>query len=95
MDKNFHDLMTQKFCILKTVSVFLVMQVRYSCTGGMYVTASKDGAIRIWDGVNSSVVRSIPGAHGSSEATSASFTKDQRYTLFTSAIHISVFVICD
>ena len=59
--------------------MFLVMQVRYSCTGGMYVTASKDGAIRIWDGVNSSVVRSISGAHGSSEATSASFTKDQRY----------------
>ncbi|PWA46108.1 transducin/WD40 repeat-like superfamily protein [Artemisia annua] len=56
-------------------------QVRYSCTGGMYVTASKDGAIRIWDGVNSSVVRSIPGAHGSSEANSASFTKDQRYVL--------------
>ncbi|PWA62417.1 transducin/WD40 repeat-like superfamily protein [Artemisia annua] len=58
-----------------------INQVRYSCTGGMYVTASKDGAIRIWDGVNSSIVRSIPGAHGSSEATSASFTKDQRYVL--------------
>lgn len=56
------------------------MQVRYSCTGGMYVTASKDGAIRIWDGVSSSVVRTILGAHGSAEATSANFTKDQKYT---------------
>ncbi|XP_076881515.1 cleavage stimulation factor subunit 50-like [Bidens hawaiensis] len=58
-----------------------INQVRYSCTGGMYVTASKDGAIRIWDGVTSNVVRSILGAHGSGEATSASFTKDQRYVL--------------
>lgn len=58
-----------------------INQVRYSCTGGMYVTASKDGAIRIWDGVNSNVVRSILSAHGSAEATSANFTKDQRYVL--------------
>ncbi|KAF9624222.1 hypothetical protein IFM89_008160, partial [Coptis chinensis] len=28
-----------------------INQVRYSSTGGMYVTASKDGAIRVWDGV--------------------------------------------
>ncbi|KAJ0751143.1 putative transcription factor WD40-like family [Helianthus annuus] len=58
-----------------------INQVRYSCTGGMYVTASKDGAIRIWDGVTSNIVRSILGAHGSAEATSASFTKDQKYVL--------------
>ena len=53
-------------------------QVRYSATGGMYVTASKDGVIRLWDGVNASCVRSIVGAHGTSEATSAIFTKDER-----------------
>lgn len=58
-----------------------INHVRYSCTGGMYVTASKDGAIRIWDGVTSNVVRSILSAHGSAEATSAKFTKDQRYVL--------------
>lgn len=65
------------FLYLKIICA-LLMQVRYSCTGGMYVTASKDGGIRIWDGVTSNVVRSILGAHGSAEATSASFTKDQR-----------------
>ena len=54
------------------------IQVRYSATGGMYVTASKDGGIRIWDGVSGSCVRAIELAHGSSEATSAHFTKDQR-----------------
>ncbi|PON83015.1 Guanine nucleotide-binding protein, beta subunit [Trema orientale] len=55
--------------------------VRYSATGGMYVTASKDGAIRLWDGINANCVRSIVGAHGTSEATSAIFTKDQRFIL--------------
>ncbi|XP_058180720.1 cleavage stimulation factor subunit 50 [Rhododendron vialii] len=58
-----------------------VNQVRYSSTGGMYVTASKDGAIRIWDGVTASCVRSILGAHGATEAISANFTKDQRFVL--------------
>ncbi|KAF8399638.1 hypothetical protein HHK36_015507 [Tetracentron sinense] len=60
---------------------FRVIQVRYSSTGGMYVTASKDGAVRVWDGVTAQCVRSIVGAHGSAEATSASFTKDQRFIL--------------
>lgn len=55
------------------------MQVRYSATGGMYVTASKDGAVHLWDGVSARCVRSIVGAHGTTEATSANFTKDQRY----------------
>ncbi|WVZ18994.1 hypothetical protein V8G54_006316 [Vigna mungo] len=53
--------------------------VRYSCTGAMYVTASKDGAIRLWDGITANCVRSITAAHGTAEATSAIFTKDQRY----------------
>ncbi|KAK6261759.1 hypothetical protein QUC31_007575 [Theobroma cacao] len=58
-----------------------INQVRYSSTGGMYVTASKDGAIRLWDGISASCVRSIVGAHGTAEATSACFTKDQRFVL--------------
>ncbi|KAK1291371.1 hypothetical protein QJS10_CPB17g02117 [Acorus calamus] len=58
-----------------------INQVRYSCTGSMYVTASKDGSIRVWDGATAQCVRTIIGAHGLTEATSASFTKDQRYIL--------------
>ncbi|XP_042040565.1 cleavage stimulation factor subunit 50-like isoform X1 [Salvia splendens] len=58
-----------------------INQVRYSSTGGIYVTASKDGAIRLWDGVTSHCVRSILSAHGTAEATSAIFTKDQKYVL--------------
>ncbi|XP_011627820.1 cleavage stimulation factor subunit 50 isoform X1 [Amborella trichopoda] len=58
-----------------------INQVRYSSNGGMYVTASKDGSVRVWDGGSAQCVRSIIGAHGSVEATSANFTKDQRYVL--------------
>ncbi|XP_073004754.1 cleavage stimulation factor subunit 50 isoform X2 [Typha latifolia] len=58
-----------------------INQVRYSSNGSMYVTASKDGSIRVWDGVTAQCVRPILGAHGSTEATSASFTKDQRFIL--------------
>lgn len=53
--------------------------MRYSSTGGMYVTASKDGAIRLWDGISANCVRTIIGAHGAAEAISADLTKDQRY----------------
>lgn len=45
----------------------------------MYVTACKDGAIRLWDGITANCVRTIIGAHGTAEATSAIFTRDQRY----------------
>ncbi|TVU44976.1 hypothetical protein EJB05_04441 [Eragrostis curvula] len=58
-----------------------INQVRYSCTGSLYVTASKDGSLRVWDGVSAECVRPIIGAHGSVEATSAVFTKDERYIL--------------
>ncbi|KAL2651982.1 hypothetical protein R1flu_020110 [Riccia fluitans] len=58
-----------------------INQVRYSGNGGMYVSASKDGGVRIWDGVSARCVRAITGAHGTAEATSAAFSKDQRYVL--------------
>ncbi|WJX67465.1 Cleavage stimulation factor subunit 50 [Trifolium repens] len=58
-----------------------INQVRYSCTGAMYVTASKDGAIRLWDGMTANCVRSITAAHGTAEVTSVIFTKDERFVL--------------
>ncbi|KAK4799235.1 hypothetical protein SAY86_024600 [Trapa natans] len=58
-----------------------INQVRYSSSGGMYVTASKDGAIRLWDGVSATCVRTIPAAHGTAEVTGVTFTKDHRFVL--------------
>ncbi|XP_078430137.1 transducin/WD40 repeat-like superfamily protein [Wolffia australiana] len=59
----------------------VINQVRYSSNGALYVTASKDGAVRIWDGLTAQCVRTIAQAHRSTEATSARFTKDGRYIL--------------
>ena len=42
------------------------------------MTASKDGAVRVWDGVTAQCVRTIAQAHRSTEVTSARFTKDGR-----------------
>ncbi|RXH77419.1 hypothetical protein DVH24_023693 [Malus domestica] len=47
---------------------------------GKHVTASKDGVIRLWDDITAKCARSIP-AHGTAEATSENFTKDQRFVL--------------
>lgn len=58
-----------------------INQVRYSPTGSMYATCSKDSGVRLWDGVSSHCIRVINGAHGTAEATSAAFTRDQRYLL--------------
>ncbi|KAF6173764.1 hypothetical protein GIB67_007440 [Kingdonia uniflora] len=58
-----------------------INQVEYASTGGTYVIASIDGAIRVWDGVTAQCVWSVIGAHGSAEATSACFTRDQRCVL--------------
>ncbi|KAL8141882.1 hypothetical protein V2J09_014914 [Rumex salicifolius] len=58
-----------------------INQVRYSATGGLYVTASKDGVIRLWNGINAYCVRTIVGAHGTAEVTSAIFTKDEKFIL--------------
>uniref|UniRef100_A0A0E0KJ64 Cleavage stimulation factor 50 kDa subunit n=1 Tax=Oryza punctata TaxID=4537 RepID=A0A0E0KJ64_ORYPU len=72
------------FDFSKTVArkAFRVIQVvRYSSTGSLYVTASKDGSLRIWDGISAECVRPIIGAHASAEVTSAVFTKDERYVL--------------
>ncbi|KAI3896113.1 hypothetical protein MKX03_020083, partial [Papaver bracteatum] len=45
-----------------------VRSTRYLSTGGTYVTVSKDGVMRIWDGVTAQCVHSRVGAHGSAEA---------------------------
>ncbi|KAB1216819.1 Cleavage stimulation factor subunit 1 [Morella rubra] len=76
-----HTIKFFDFSKMTAKRAFRVIQVRYSSTGGMYVTASKDGAVRFWDGVTANCVRSIVGAHGTAEATSANFTKDQRFVL--------------
>lgn len=58
-----------------------INQVRYNNVGSMYATGSKDGGVRIWDGVSAQCVRAMPAAHGPAPATSVAFTQDSRYLL--------------
>ena len=44
-----------------------VNQVRYAPQGQFYVSAGKDGTVKIWDTVTSRCVRQIEKAHGGSE----------------------------
>ncbi|CAH2044090.1 unnamed protein product [Thlaspi arvense] len=76
---SFHP--SGEFLLADTGVSGAINQVRYSSTGSVYVTASKDGAIRLFDGVSAKCVRSISGAHGNAEVTSAMFTRDQRFVL--------------
>lgn len=73
---------------IKSVALSESIPCIWSCRSGIHlrvacVTASKDGAVRLWDGVTANCVRSIVSAHGTAEATSANFTKDQRYASWT------------
>lgn len=76
-------------------SVSWIMQVRYSSIGGMYVSASKDGTIRLWDGVSANCIRSIVAAHTAAEITSAIFTKDQKYysLVFLNFIYLLILLL--
>ena len=35
--------------------------------GNIYASCSKDGAIKLWDGVTNSVINTIPNAHNAAE----------------------------
>ncbi|RWS19963.1 Cleavage stimulation factor subunit 1-like protein, partial [Leptotrombidium deliense] len=58
-----------------------ITMINYSNSGSMYVSASKDGDIKIWDGVSSRCVNTFPRAHDSYEICSVSFSRNGKYVL--------------
>jgi cleavage stimulation factor subunit 1 len=58
-----------------------ITMVRFAPQANMYVSSSKDGSIKLWDGRNGLAVRSILSAHGNQEVCSAVFSRSQRYIL--------------
>jgi cleavage stimulation factor subunit 1 len=70
-------------------------QIRYASQGNIYVSGSKDGSIKLWDGVTNKVINTIVKAHGGFEVylallvfcfnllqvTSVQFSKNQKYLL--------------
>ncbi len=43
------------------------MVAMYAVEGNIFASASKDGAIKIWDGVTNSAINTIPNAHNGAE----------------------------
>jgi cleavage stimulation factor subunit 1 len=58
-----------------------ILQVRYSSNGKQLVTASRDGSIKLWDGVSGKCIKTIEHAHGHHEVSSVQFSKNGHYIL--------------
>eukprot|EP00761_Pharyngomonas_kirbyi_P000064 gb/GECH01000064.1/.p1 GENE.gb/GECH01000064.1/~~gb/GECH01000064.1/.p1 ORF type:complete len:414 (+),score=72.73 gb/GECH01000064.1/:1-1242(+) len=58
-----------------------INQVRYNTDGKLFVSGSKDGAVKIWDGVTGRCVNTIPNAHGGADIFSVSFSRNSKYLL--------------
>jgi cleavage stimulation factor subunit 1 len=66
-----------------------INSVKYSTYGNMYVSGGEDGHIKIWDGQNGKLIRTIENAHGNGKQIySASFSKSSNYLLSSGGDHI-------
>jgi len=59
----------------------LVTMVRYSPSGSSYASCSRDGTIKIWDGVSSQCVRTIWTAHSGFVVDSIEYSSNGKYIL--------------
>ena len=55
--------------------------VKWAPDGKLYVSASLDGAVKVWDGVSSQCVATFPDAHDRAEVCSVQFTRNGKYVL--------------
>jgi cleavage stimulation factor subunit 1 len=58
-----------------------VNHVRFARQGNMYASCSKDGTIKIWDGVSSKCVHTITNAHSGLEVSTIDFSFNGKYLL--------------
>lgn len=55
--------------------------VSYNPSANSYVSCSKDGSIKLWDGVSNRCVTTFEKAHDGAEVCSAIFSKNSKYVL--------------
>jgi len=58
-----------------------ITAVRFSPNANLYVSSSKDGDIKVWDGVSNKCVTTFSQAHEGQEVCSVVFTKNSKYVL--------------
>ncbi|XP_050413366.1 cleavage stimulation factor subunit 1 [Patella vulgata] len=58
-----------------------VTDISWSPNANMFVTCSKDGDIKLWDGVSQKCFNTFKNAHDSREVTSVLFSRNSKYVL--------------
>ncbi|KAL0277084.1 UNVERIFIED_CONTAM: hypothetical protein PYX00_004488 [Menopon gallinae] len=58
-----------------------ITSVKYSKDGRHYVTSSRDGSIKVWDGVSNRCINTFQKAHDGSEVCSVEFSRNSKYIL--------------
>ncbi|KAF8977570.1 phosphate system positive regulatory protein pho81, partial [Entomortierella lignicola] len=58
-----------------------INHIEYAPTGSVFITASQDGSIKVWDAMSGKVVRTIENAHSGKGVTTATISKNGKYIL--------------
>ncbi|KAI1296072.1 hypothetical protein EDD11_007599 [Mortierella claussenii] len=58
-----------------------INHIEYAPTGSVFITASQDGSIKVWDAMSGKVVRTIENAHAGKGVTTATISKNGKYIL--------------
>lgn len=71
--------------------------MNYSPSANLYVTASKDGSIKLWDGVSNKCVNTFERAHDGSQVCSVVFSRNakvrrQYHQLLSAVANVTVVV---
>jgi len=58
-----------------------INHIEYAPTGSVFISASQDGTIKVWDAISGKVVRTIENAHSGKGVTTATISKNGKYIL--------------
>lgn len=58
-----------------------ITSIKYSSNAKLYATSSKDGSVKLWDGVSNRCVNTFPHSHSTMEVSSVVFSKNAKYML--------------
>lgn len=65
-----------------------ITMIDYNKTGSSYASSSKDGDIKIWDGVSNRCINTLRKAHDGAEISSVRFSRNGKYLLSAGKDHL-------